>query len=199
MVPYKTHTSVIHYRRAAHVLVAWMARLKPGQSHLELIWSFLGQHAGMRVSGIVLELDLPQGSRTTFIHLHVQVAAIPFLWPAFMANPAHQVPFYQDASGDELLSSVPGSHQEAAPVPSAAIRAGPSRETVQAAVSLAIQSVLGPGVGSGTPLVQAGLDSLGERFHLSKYPIFSANMINGRSGWYDMQCMCELVIEKYGR
>ena len=79
-----------------------------------------------------------------------------------MANPDHQVPFFQDASGYELAVAVQGSHQEAAPTPSAAIRAGPSKEAVQAAVSQAIQSVLGPGVGSGTPLVQAGLDSLGD-------------------------------------
>ena len=97
----------------------------------------------------------------------MQVAAIPFLWPAFMANPAHQVPFYQDASGDELAAEVPGNQREAAPAPSVASRAGPSKEAVQAAISQAIQSVLGPGIGSGTPLVQAGLDSLGERFRLS--------------------------------
>ena len=83
-----------------------------------------------------------------------------------MANPAHQVPFYQDASGDELAVAGPRSHQEAAPAPSAAIRAVPSEEAVQAAVSQAIQSVLGPGISMGTPLVQAGLDSLGEPSHV---------------------------------
>jgi len=90
----------------------------------------------------------------------LQVVAIPFLWPAFMANPAHQLPFYQEASGDTLAAVEPGSSREAASTPLA--RVGPSKETIQVEVARAIQSVLGPGIGSGTPLVQAGLDSLGQ-------------------------------------
>ena len=114
----------------------------------------------------------PTGNRASFNRFLLQVAAIPFLWPAFMANPAHQVPFYQDASGDELAAVVPGSYREVAPAPSAATRAGPSKEAVQAAVSQAVQSVLGPGVGASTPLVQAGLDSLGEPSQISHLLFF---------------------------
>ena len=83
----------------------------------------------------------------------MQVAAIPFLWTAFLAIPAHQLPFYQEAAGEPAAEAASPS-----PTQAVAHRQGPN---VLAAVEQAVRGVLGAAVSKDTPLVQAGLDSLG--------------------------------------
>ena len=85
--------------------------------------------------------------------LFAQVTAIPFLWTAFMAIPGHQLPFYQEATNEPTAEAAPPS-----PIQAVVHRQG---LTVLAAVEQAIRGVLGAAVGNETPLVQAGLDSLG--------------------------------------
>lgn len=92
------------------------------------------------------------------------MAAIPFLWPVFLTNSANQLPFYQEAAGEELATA-PGAKSDTQPQ---AARKGPSRDSIQEEVRQAVQAVLGAAVADETPLVQAGLDSLGTLFATSR-------------------------------
>jgi hypothetical protein len=97
------------------------------------------------------------------------LAAIPFIWPTFMAR-------QQGGPADSLLSEF-AEEAAAAPVsaagrptrrrraaaqrpPGAAAAAVPS-EVLQAQVSDAVATILGRGAAADEPLVAAGLDSLG--------------------------------------
>ena len=70
-----------------------------------------------------------------------------------MAIPGHQLPFYREAADEPTADAPPPS-----PIQAAAHSQG---LTVLAAVEQAVHGVLGAAVGNDTPLVQAGLDSLG--------------------------------------
>jgi hypothetical protein len=98
----------------------------------------------------------------------VQVAAIPFRWATFLRTPQNaQQPFYA-----ALLPEAAALQQD---LPAAAIQpsqllsdARPAaaealpEAAVAAAVAEAVRAALGDGIGSSTPLLQAGLDSLGK-------------------------------------
>ena len=103
----------------------------------------------------------PLQLRMTFI---VQVAAIPFRWKTFLRSPqTARQPFYSaflsEAQQDPpaYTTQLPQLLPDARP----AAAVGLSGAAVAAAVAEAVRSALGNGVSNNTPLLQAGLDSLG--------------------------------------
>ena len=99
-----------------------------------------------------------------------QVAAIPFLWPTFLQNPANRLPYYEEA-GFLVDEKDHAANQEASAPHQRPERC--SRAQILAEVHRAVLSVLGDGVSDSTPLMHAGLDSLG----ISSF-VFSHNPMN---------------------
>lgn len=95
----------------------------------------------------------------------VQVSAVPFRWATFLrdARQARQ-PFYAALLPDRAAQVDAAAVQQKQTM--AVAPASLSEAAVTAAVAEAVRAALGDGVSSGTPLLQAGLDSLGETFHL---------------------------------
>lgn len=90
----------------------------------------------------------------------MQVAAIPFRLATFLRHPQNaQQPFYAT-----FLPEAAALQQDlpAAVVQPPQLLAAPSEAVVAAAVAEAVRSALGEGISSSTPLLQAGLDSLGK-------------------------------------
>ena len=88
------------------------------------------------------------------------MAAIPFVWPTFLANPTNRAPFYQ--SFDAAQDSVAGPFSSPAIKP----KQSASEDAIRKEILSTVQNVLGSAVGDSVPLVQAGLDSLGTAFPL---------------------------------
>ena len=91
----------------------------------------------------------------------LQVSAVPFRWRTFLADPRQAVqPFYSEfvASEQQLRLHVAGTRQPAAVVPAQQRSAA----DVEATVAAAVAAALGEEVAADAPLLQAGLDSLGE-------------------------------------
>ena len=85
------------------------------------------------------------------------MAAIPFLWPLFLRIPANRVPYYEEA---EFLMDVDAKIASPAKEPQQRLHCL-SAAQVLAEVQRAVLSVLGDNVSDSTPLMHAGLDSLG--------------------------------------
>jgi hypothetical protein len=98
-----------------------------------------------------------------------QVAAIPFRWATFLRSPQNaRQPFYAAFLPEATASQhgLPASLTQLPQPPAdahAADAVALSEAVVAAAVAEAVRAALGDGVSSSTPLLQAGLDSLGER------------------------------------
>ncbi len=97
------------------------------------------------------------------------VAAIPFLWQRFMQQPKNTaMPFYGEfAAQAPALGEIGAMHEERGSATradrgSAAAASLCSIEEVADRVARAVAAVNGGEVGPATPLVQAGIDSLGE-------------------------------------
>lgn len=75
-----------------------------------------------------------------------------------MSNAAIQLPFFQNAG-----SSLADKQEKPLAIPVREAEPGKqiSQASVLAEVQNAVQSILGTAVGNDTPLIQAGLDSLG--------------------------------------
>lgn len=93
-----------------------------------------------------------------------QLAAIPFAWGRFMQLPHNAAAgLYQEfTSLDGARHTAPAAPQAASAPPPAPRAALPSPEEVLRRVGAAVVAVHGAELGAGVPLVQAGLDSLGE-------------------------------------
>ena len=106
----------------------------------------------------------PRGA-STLLTAWLQVAAVPFLWSAFLSLPANQQPFYSGfqaapASAQQQTSAADAASNRSSQQP-VSQQPSRSRQDVGAEVARAVRAVHGQDVGWEVPLVQAGLDSLG--------------------------------------
>ena len=85
-----------------------------------------------------------------------QVAAIPFGWPTFLANSANRAPFYASFEAAQASAAAPPTSSISKP------KQGASEDAIRKEILSLVQNVVGSAVGENVPLVQAGLDSLGE-------------------------------------
>lgn len=88
---------------------------------------------------------------------YLQVAAVPFIWHDFLANPIHQLPFYQQFQPEGFRDL-----RESAKIVRGDDQNNFSPDTVRSEVLQTVQRVLGAVVSETAPLIQAGLDSLGK-------------------------------------
>ena len=94
---------------------------------------------------------------------------MPFQWVTFLRDPRQAAqPFYADFLPPATAAETPQPEPQQAGSQSAGGKVRLSEAAVVAAVAAAVAAALGEDVGSDAPLLQAGLDSLGERiFYLS--------------------------------
>lgn len=126
--------------------------------------------------------------------LPVQVSAVPFQWATFLRDA-------RQAAQPFFAAFLPPAAQQAEPAASlaaraqaqgpAAARAGLSEAAVLTAVIAAVQAALGEEVGSGTPLLQAGLDSLGENFWNENCVIWSTSSHQNIIHMNQVSCSCK--------
>ena len=91
------------------------------------------------------------------------MAAIPFIWPTFLSNPAHQAPFFQSFRAETQADAK--TIMESREPASSHI----SKDAVRREVLSSVESILGAAIGENIPLVQAGLDSLGMNCSKAKF------------------------------
>ena len=95
------------------------------------------------------------------------------MWPVFLAHSANKIPFYED-----MGHAVPTDlFQEGETRSSSPPERGMDRQMVLSKVQVAVRMVLGADVADEEPLIQAGLDSLGEHLIL----LFGRHSIAGRT------------------
>lgn len=79
------------------------------------------------------------------------------MWHTFLANSANQAPFYSSFEATQSTSVVRSEPDRASRQ-----KQSISEDVISKEVLSTVQNVLGSAVSENVPLVQAGLDSLGE-------------------------------------